>query len=146
MKAQSKAAALAAALACAGCASVVDGSTQTIYVKTIPEVAANCSASNSQGNWQFVSPASIVIKKSGSVLTIRCSKPGWQDGTFYAAGRASTTAMIGSMLPYVGLLNAAVDASTGAALDYPDTYAIEMKASPVPQATATQFSGEGASK
>jgi len=111
----------------AGCGTVVEGSTQVISVNTVPVSGATCTVSNGAGSWAVDTPGSLTIDKSDDVLKIKCTKPGWQDGTFYAAGKMSTVSMVGSMLPYVGLLNTAVDASTGAALTYPDSYTVTMK-------------------
>src|ERR1700744_2401490 len=126
-----RAAGLAASGLCAaGCASVVDGVTQPITIATAPVSGADCTASNTQGSWSVVSPGSVVIKKSESVLSIRCRKDGWTDGTFYASGRMTAAGTIGVMMPYVGILSAAADASTGAALTYPDSYIVTMKPLP----------------
>ena len=115
----------------AGCASVVDGATQTVTVATVPASGAACTLSNDRGSWSVVSPGSAVIKKSESVLAIVCRLDGYADGKFYAAGRMSTASMIGTMMPYVGIVSSAVDASTGAVLTYPDSYLVQMK--PLPQ-------------
>jgi|HubBroStandDraft_2_1064218.scaffolds.fasta_scaffold31517_2 hypothetical protein len=136
MKIDRLAALFAAASLCAGCASVIEGTTQKISVITSPEVGAACTAKNAVGEWSFVTPGTATIQKSESVLTIRCSKPGYQDGTYYATGRMSSAGMVGMMVPYVGLLNAAVDASSGAAMQYPDAYVVIMK--PVASAQAAQ--------
>jgi hypothetical protein len=117
----------ALAFVCAGCASVMEGSTQPIYVATTPVSGATCTCSNSRGQWSLVTPGSVIVKKSESVLTIRCSKPGWQDGSFYAAGRISNVGLAGMMIPYLGLVNTTVDASTGAAVRYPESFTIELK-------------------
>lgn len=119
---------------CAGCASAVDGSTQMINVATAPEAGAACTVWNERGKWPLVSPGAVVVLKSESVLTIRCGKPGWQDATVYASGRMSTAGMVGMMLPYVGMLNAAVDSSTGAAMQYPDAFTVVMKPAAAPVA------------
>jgi len=124
----------ACALTCAGCASVVDGSTQQITIATMPVNGADCTASNSRGSWSVVSPGAVMIDKSESVLTIRCSKVGWLDGKFYASGKMSTAGLVGAMIPYAGIVSSAVNASTGAVLTYPDSYIVEMK--PAPSAAA----------
>jgi hypothetical protein len=121
------AAAIAVAVCCAGCASIVNGSTQSIFVTTTPEMGALCVASNARGQWSVTSPGTVTIGKSDSVLAIRCSKAGWQDGTFYASGRMSTAGLMGALIPYAGVVSTAVDASSGATLTYPETYIIEMK-------------------
>jgi hypothetical protein len=123
-----RSAAVALALCCAGCASVVDGPTQAISVVTTPVTGAACIVSNARGQWNVVTPGSVAIKKSESVLTIRCSKQGWQDGVFYASGHITSAGMTGMLL--FGVVDSAVDASTGAALTYPDSYTIELKPAP----------------
>ena len=130
-----RAAAFAACgLSCAGCASVVDGSTEMITIATAPVTGADCTASNSRGQWSVVSPGAVTIDKSESVLTIACTKAGYADGKFYASGKMSTAGLIGTMIPYAGLVSTAVDAGTGAMLTYPESYVIEMK--PLPSAAA----------
>jgi hypothetical protein len=139
MKIHRLAAVFAVASLCAGCASVMEGSTQTITVATYPVSGANCIGSNDRGQWPVVSPGSVLIQKSQSVLMIVCSKPGYADGKFYASGRMSGASLISGMIPYVGMVNSMVDASTGAALTYPSSYTIEMKplAAGAPPATPT---------
>lgn len=149
MKIYDRIAALAAVFFCAGCASVVDGSTQPIYVTTTPETGATCICSNERGKWTVSTPGTVIVKKSESVLEIHCRKPGYKDGTAYAAGKETAAGLIGNALPYIGLLNAITDASTGAALTYPGSYTIDMQ--PVPAAAektppaATQSPVESAS-
>ena len=121
---------VAVSLLTAGCASVVDGATQTITVATAPVSGAACTVSNARGSWSVVSPGSAVIKKSESVLAIVCKLDGYDDGKFYAAGKMSTASLVGTMLPYVGVISSAVDASTGAVLTYPDSYLVQLKPLP----------------
>ena len=127
MNIRAAAASFAAALSLAGCASAIDGETQPIYISTLPEVKANCVGSNDRGQWPVLTPGTIVVKRSQSVLKIRCEKPGWRDATAYLAPRLSQTAMIGSLMPYVGIIEAAVDGSTGAAMEYPSSYYVSLK-------------------
>jgi hypothetical protein len=129
-------AALALGPSLAGCASVTEGASESIFVTTAPETGATCTCSNDRGSWSLVSPGTVAVKKSESVLTVRCSKPGWKDGVEYAAPRVSTTGMVGMVLPYVGLLNAAVDASTGAAMQYPIAFTVQLKPIAPPAAPA----------
>jgi len=121
---------------CAGCASVMDGAEQPVTVETAPEAGAACDVSNERGSWSLTSPGTVVIKKSASVLQIKCRKPGYLEAKQYAAARMSDKALVGAMLPYVGLLDAAVDGSTGAAQSYPSTYTLVLK--PVPASPPVQ--------
>ena len=125
----------ALAMLLSGCASVVEGSTQPIFVSTQPQPDADCTVSNSRGIWHLTSPGTVVVAKSESVLKVLCKKDGWQDGTAYLTSRIPTSAMVGMSLPYVGIISAAVDGSTGATNLYPKTVTITMKQAP-PQTDA----------
>lgn len=111
----------------AGCASVIEGTTQPITIATTPEINATCTSSNASGEWTVVTPATITVKKSRTVLKIHCQKPGWQDATYFAVGKWSKAGFVGELVPYVGLINYAVDTSTGAMMIYPSSVAIPMK-------------------
>jgi hypothetical protein len=117
-----------------GCASVVEGTTQPIYVATTPEPGATCEVSNALGKWSLVTPGTVVVKKSESVLTVHCTKDQWRDSKEYFASKMPTTALVGAMLPYAGILSAAVDGASGASGEYPNTITITMRKAE-PQAT-----------
>ena len=121
---------LALAPLIAGCASVIEGTTQPIAISTSPEIGATCTASNANGEWSIVTPSTITVKKSRTVLKIHCSKPGWQDATYFAVGKWSKAGFVGELVPYVGLINYAVDTSTGAMMVYPSSATIPMKPEP----------------
>jgi hypothetical protein len=131
------AAAAALAAACSGCASAFDGTTESVYVETTPVSGAMCICSNDRGQWPLTSPGTAVVKKSGSVLEIRCSKEGYREAKVYAAGQMTNAGLMGALLPYAGLISSVVDASTGAALSYPHSFSIALK----PDATVDAHSG-----
>lgn len=139
---------MAACLSAGGCATVTEGTTQPISVITTPEGGATCTLSNKVGQWSVVTPGAVVIDKSESVLAIHCSKPGYADASYYAASKLSSTAMVGAMIPYVGILDSAVNASSGAATRYEDTFVIDMKRAPAgaaPPMAAPAPSSKGSS-
>lgn len=105
----------------------MEGSTQSISVATVPEGGAACTLSNDQGEWSIVTPGSVTVHKSASVLSVHCHKDGWGDGAYYAEGRLSSLAAVGAFVPYIGLLNAAADASSGAGTKYPDAVIVNLK-------------------
>ena len=92
------------------------------------------------GQWSTVSPGTVIIDKSQSVLTVRCNKGGWSEAVLYIAPRMSTTAMVGAFMPYVGIVDAAVNASSGAAMVYPQSITLTMTPS-APPASAPPPSG-----
>jgi len=132
--------AVGAALILSGCASVTSGTTQQIRAATTPVSGAACTLTNSRGQWSVVSPGSVEVGKSATVLKIVCVKSGYQDGVAYLTPGVPTVAQVGMLLPYVGILSAAVDGTTGAANQYPSSADISMKES-VP-AASTQSTGE----
>lgn len=127
----------AVALVLIGCATFVEGSSQSIAIATPPTSGAQCELSNSRGNWRIISPGSVSIDKSKEPLQVRCTKPGWQDGIAtipaefegWTAGNVLTPALIGI----------AIDASTGAIHHYPQTYEVSMtQASAAPVSSTTE--------
>lgn len=121
---------VAPALACvcvAGCASAIDGTTQSVYVTTSPISGAACTLSNERGSWSVISPGAVVIARSASVLKAKCSKDGLGDGTLYVASSMPTSALVGAMIPYVGIVSAAVDGSSGAGGRYPSTINVQLR-------------------
>lgn len=121
------AAAIGMGCALSGCASVTEGSTQSIAVTTTPVSGASCVLSNTRGKWTVVTPGTAIVEKSVTTLKAVCSKEGWQDAKAYLTPGVPVAAEIGMMLPYVGILSAAVDGSTGAANKYPGAVLITMK-------------------
>jgi hypothetical protein len=102
----------------------------------VPEQGATCVLSNGQGRWTVTTPGSATVHKSNSVLTVTCNKPGFKEAKFYASGKMSSAALVGTFLPYVGILSSAVDGSSGAALNYPEQIVVQLKAAEAPAATS----------
>jgi len=136
-----------------GCASVINGTTEPIYLTSVPENGANCEVSNAQGSWPVTTPGTVVVKKSDSVLVVHCVKTGRRDAKEYYASKLSTSALVGAYIPYAGLVSAAVDGSSGASGEYPGAITITMKpmddagqgasANPASQAVNPQSQPEG---
>ena len=58
------------------CASIVDGSNQSISVKTISgtnDIAgARCALTNDKGTWYVTSPGSVTVHRSYDTLNVKC--------------------------------------------------------------------------
>src|SRR4051812_12799651 len=80
MKMTAFAAVAALGVALSGCATIVDGSTQSVSVNTTPEEGAACTLVNSQGTWYLNSPGSTVVHKTKTDLDVTCTKPGYKSG------------------------------------------------------------------
>lgn len=112
----------------AGCASITGSRNQPVSVQAHhngkPLDGADCVLTNDKGTWFVKTPGSTVIQKSGQDLNITCNKDGVPSGTTTAASSANG-GVWGNIL-FGGLIGYAVDASTGAAFDYPSSMGVQM--------------------
>ena len=116
--------ALALMISLNACASIAEGSTQPVFISTSPVEGASCTLTNGRGEWKLITPDTVVVKKSTTVLKINCSKQGWKDSVAYLAPVQSATALAGTLA--FSLIETAVDASTGAGNNYPTSYTIVL--------------------
>lgn len=111
-----------------GCASIVTGSNQSLSVATRenmkPVIGANCKLTNDKGQWYVTTPGSVVVHRAYGDLIVQCQKDGMQPGI--ATFKSSTKGMMAGNILFGGFIGAGVDASTGAAYDYPNLLTIEM--------------------
>lgn len=111
-----------------GCASITGSKNQPVSVQAHhngkPLDGADCVLTNDKGTWFVKTPGSTVIQKSGQDLNITCNKDGIPAGTTTAASSANG-GVWGNIL-FGGLIGYAVDASTGAAFDYPSSMGVQM--------------------
>lgn len=120
------AAASAVCLFTTGCASVISGNAQSIYVKTECKgrsIPAVCTATNDQGSWRFNTPTSILIKKSSEDLLISCK--GGLLGVFsYKVTSSPGIPMLGNLF-IGGGIGAVIDVSNSAGFEYPESISLE---------------------
>lgn len=111
-----------------GCASIVNGSNQSVSVETRtdsgPISGANCRLSNNKGTWFVTSPGSTTVQRSYEDLAVRCEKESAEPGL--ASVKSSTKAMAFGNIIFGGIIGAGVDMSTGAAYDYPSLITVIM--------------------
>jgi hypothetical protein len=121
------------ALACAlvplaGCASIVNGTSQSVSVETRtdtgPLTGANCKLLNNKGTWFVTTPGSAVVNRSYEDLSVRCEMAGNDAGAVTA--KSSTKAMAFGNILFGGVIGAGVDVATGAAYDYPPLVVVTM--------------------
>lgn len=109
-----------------GCASVVDGTHQKIFIQTTPAVNATCTLSNDKGCYYLPgTPGFVVVHRSMQDLTIVAHCPGYQDKTVVVSSK--TKGMLFGNLVLGGAIGAGVDCADGAAYDYPQTILIPME-------------------
>jgi hypothetical protein len=138
MKIQAIAAIAALSAALAGCATIVDGSSQSVSVSTTPVQGAACTLTNSEGTWFLTSPGSVQVHKTKNDMTVSCAKDGFQPGSQVAVSKFGGATFGNIVLG--GGVGAIVDASTGANYYYDSPLTIplgEAKVASPPPAPAT---------
>lgn len=124
-----------------GCASIVDGSNQPLSVITPGCKGASCEVSNDKGRW-FVqeTPGSVTVHRSYNDLIVKCTK----DQTVNVATVPSKTkGMAFGNILFGGIIGAGVDASTGAAYDYPTEINVPLQCG-TPETVAAPGTAAGA--
>ena len=117
------------------CASVTQGTTQSVSITTEPAGAA-CTVSREGQQIGVVNPTpgTITVSKSSRALDVRCTRPG--SNTAAVSVPSTTAAMTAGNLLVGGVVGLAVDASTGAKNQYPANVALTLTPM-APEAPAT---------
>lgn len=127
-----------------GCASIVNGSNQSLSVEARDQGKmvknATCKLTNDKGTWYVDTPGSVTVHRSYDDLAIRCEKSAYEPGL--ATVKSSTKAMMFGNILFGGIIGGAVDAGTGAGYDYPSLITVQMGqetviAPPPPEAGAS---------
>lgn len=113
------------------CASITQGTTQSVAVDTTPSRSAVCQLSNENGTWTIArTPGSTIINKGSGPLNAVCrTEDGWNGSNStvsYTGG-----AVWGNVL-FGGILGAAIDMSSGAAYNYPGEILVPLSPPPPP--------------
>jgi len=112
-----------------GCASIVDGTNQSLSVKTVSTAGdvpgAECQLENSKGTWFVTTPGSVTVHRAYGVLNVNCTKDGFQPAVQTA--QSSTKPMAFGNAIFGGVIGAGVDVTTGAAYDYPELITVLMR-------------------
>jgi len=122
MRRWSTAVMLFTALAIGGCASVTQGTDQSVKIETIASggaviPGAECELQNDKGSFFVHSGESTLVRRSGSNLSIKCSFAGQPPAVGQAVSRAN--AGLAGNVVVGGVIGAAIDVGTGAAYTYP---------------------------
>lgn len=112
-----------------GCASIVDGSTQSLSVRSIASNGhdvddAHCTLTNNKGTWYTTTPGTVSVHRSYDPLHVDCRKSPLEPGLATVA--SATKGMAFGNIIAGGIIGAAVDMSTGAAYDYPPLITVNM--------------------
>jgi hypothetical protein len=142
MKLQPVAAFAALALLLPGCASIIEGTTESIAVTTPPIEGAKCVLKSSEGTYYVTTPGNATVHKTKHDLNVECDKDGYQHASQKVESHFNG-ATAGNIIAG-GLIGAGVDAATGADYNYPTDVTVPMKpvaavgTSPTPAPSAVQ--------
>jgi len=125
---------LFAAIALSGCATITQGTSQSVSVATSPEQGAQCTLTNSQGAWYVTTPGSAVVHKTKSDLAVDCAKPGFMSGHLVAVSHFGG-ATFGNIIAG-GLVGVGVDAASGANYSYESPLMVPLGPTTAPLAPA----------
>jgi hypothetical protein len=107
------------------CATLTKGTTQPIVLATPGVPGAQCTLSSPAiGTKVVTTPASLVLDKSQSSITVVCKKECYQDGTGIIASNTETMAA-GNILAG-GVIGLGIDAASGAMNKYNSDNQIAM--------------------
>jgi phosphoketolase len=109
-----------------GCASIVEGSTQTIAVATPPADGARCILTSSEGVYYVTTPGNATVHKTKNDIDVLCKKDGFQEATYKIESHFNG-ATAGNILAG-GIIGMGVDAATGANYNFPAEVKIPMTA------------------
>jgi len=110
-----------------GCASIVSGTQQSLFIDT-PEVeGATCQLTDSKGGSWYLgnTPGSVTVSKGNGPMNIVCKKKEYKTAT-YSLEEDVAGAVLGNVL-LGGGVGIFVDAATGAAQKYPDKATVWME-------------------
>jgi phosphoketolase len=110
--------------ALSGCASIVEGTTQSIAVTTPPADGAKCVLTSSEGTYYVTTPGNVTVHKTKNDLDVSCRRDGFKDAHATIPSHFNG-ATAGNILAG-GVIGLGIDAATGANYNYPTEYAITM--------------------
>lgn len=108
-----------------GCASIIDGTSQQITVNTNPP-SAKCNFIREGFPIASIAetPGSVLIKKTKHDMTIKCSKDGYQDASYFNKSGAEGSTFGNIVLG--GGIGWAIDSAAGADNKYDDMVNITL--------------------
>ena len=109
----------------AGCATIVEGTDQSITVSSNPS-AATCELRREGGQIGVVNPTpgTVWVEKSQNDIAVRCSKEGYRDGTGVLI--SSFEGWTAGNIILGGVVGLAVDAGSGAMNSYPSSILVTL--------------------
>jgi hypothetical protein len=116
------------ALSLSGCATMGNGSTQSLTITTVNDKTpekTTCNITNEEGSWQTTgSNATTIIHRDGNTMMIKCDNP-YQKGLSMPEPTFSRK-YVQFDLFFTSVIGVLVDAGTNAFYSYPSTVIIGM--------------------
>jgi hypothetical protein len=136
MKLASLAALAALGTLVSGCASIVEGTTQSIAVTSSPVGGAACVLTSTEGTYYVTTPGNVTVHKTKNDLAVVCKRDGYQDANTTVPSHFNG-ATVGNVIAG-GVIGIGIDAATGANYNYPDSVNVPLVAvaMPAPMAPA----------
>ncbi len=110
-----------------GCASIMNGTQQTIQVLTPPVKNAECTLENDKGKWQLNTPGMVMVRRSEKPLIVTCEKEAFHKKSKTVKSELSKM-VYGNILVGGGALGGTVDRTNGSAFVYPIQISVPMVA------------------
>ena len=117
------------------CATIVNGSSQTVTVSTTPP-AATCTLDRVGQRIGAIAatPGSVRVDKSKNDLSVTCAKDGYQTATVTHPPSFGGATFANILFGLVGgPIAVIVDASSGANYSYPEDIRLDLAQAPVPR-------------
>ncbi len=109
-----------------GCASIVSGTHESLYVTTPPVEGAQCLLTNSKGTWHIKStPDYVRVHRAYGNLHVSCHKAGCAPAT--QTIESNTKGIVFGNVVLGGVVGGGVDVADGAAYDYSQTIVVPMQ-------------------
>jgi hypothetical protein len=113
-----------------GCASMISGTTQTIYVQALDQTTlkkipnARCVINDAKNNTYAINgnPGSVLMSKGQGALQTQCKAPGYAQSAI-GVGSSFDAWTLGNIIFPLGIV---VDVVTGAVEKYPDHITVLM--------------------
>jgi hypothetical protein len=108
-----------------GCATIIEGSSQSIAIATSPP-GANCQVDRQGLHLGTVAPTpgSLHLDKSKNDITVSCTKDGYQPASIAQSPRFGGTTF-GNIVAG-GIVGVAIDAASGANYSYPQEVRLDL--------------------
>ena len=108
-----------------GCASITNGTTQSLSVTTTPVQHAQCSLVNKSGIWYVNdTPGSVTVHRNGAALKVTCQKPGYKLASYDIPSNMAPN--VAGNIILGGVIGAGADIIDGAAFNYPNEITIPL--------------------